>query len=189
MKRHFKEIFLIACLLFLNVDVTLNAQIVRFIVNVDKSQVSEQEVSINDDTGKLRTTTADVDRKSRDRSSGCLIMASRENVMVLVRTSMNPEETDSMLTVESRYINNEGGCPDTPNQQYEVSSPFKDGQATFHLNQLQTPKRSIPGIRKEIVSYLTILGYRTPGKWMKAGSIKKSEGETGIEFTVEIEYL
>jgi hypothetical protein len=185
-----KIIHLSTILLVLLVSYTQpNAQIVRFVVNVDKVQVTEEESSFAVGGSELVQIAGRTVRNNEDSSSRCLPIASKENVSVLIRTSMNANTGGVEQPVESRYINNGNGCPDNADRLLEVSSPVKGGQATFHLNELQISKRSLPGIKKEVVSYLAFPGYRKPGMQMKDGNVQKGDTDAGVEITIEIEFL
>lgn len=166
-----------------------NAQMVRFVVNVDKSQLSENGSSLFIDRAEFKQEPGVTESMYEQSSSRCLMVASKENIMVLIRTSMSSDANGSEQPVESRYINNGGGCPDNANRLLEVSNSFKGGEAAFHLDQLQIPKRSIPGVKKEIVSYLALPGFRKRGVWMGEGNVHQSSTDTGVEIIIEIEFL
>lgn len=168
----------------------LNAQMVRFVVNVDKSFNAGGQPDLNIKNGLMLFKSGDTDIKRKLTDfSGCIPITAKENIPVIIRTGMITAKADSNMRMVSRYINNGSECPDNAKQLYEVSSPFTDGEAVFHLHAFNTPVRSIPEVENQLWSYLAFLGYRTPGSWMKADDIINHESDTGIEFTIEIEYL
>jgi len=181
----------------ISASVPAEAQVVRFSVEVDRTaSVTEPDmINLDRSDSEMEHDLINTDGEIIGRqTAGCIRITSRENIPVLVTTHFDELERGSdrkaRVTVEPRYINDGGECPQNPELAARVSKPFANGIASFTLFHTPQTIRNIEGVQGRLRAYLTVLGKREYESPIPGGeaTINPDTAARGV-FTIHIEYL
>lgn len=177
---------------------TAVGQQVSFVVQVENSVATVETQNLSIDFGNDLFSDANSDMMSDMESMGgfenisCFTVVASENIPVIITASMEEVERSSNnsneVMIEVGYINDGGECPNTSEISKEVSIPFDDGRATFHLDENLLLVRDMPNPPRIVKSFLTLNTVIRPPESsisIPRELMKRYEGN----FNITIEYL
>ena len=177
---------------------TAVGQLVSFVVQVENSVATVETQNLSIDFGNDLFSNANSDMMSDMESMGefenlsCLTVVASENIPVIITASMEEIERSSNnsneVMIKVGYINEGGECPNTSEISKEVSIPFDDGRATFHLDENLLLIRDMPNPPRIVKSFLTLNTVIRPPESsisIPRELMKRYEGN----FNITIEYL
>lgn len=173
-------------------------QQVSFVVQVENSVATVETQNLSIDFGNDLFSDANSDMMSDMESMdafeniSCFTVVASENIPVIITASMEEVERSSNnsneVMIEVGYINDGGECPNTSEISKEVSIPFDDGRATFHLDENLLLIRDMPNPPRIVKSFLTLNTVIRPPESsisIPRELMKRYEGN----FNITIEYL
>jgi len=170
-------------------------QQVSFVVQVENSVATVETQNLSIDFGNDIFSDANSDMMSNMdvfENISCFTVVASENIPVIITTTMEEIERSSNnsneVMIEVGYINDGGECPNTSEISKEVSIPFEDGRASFHLDENLLLIRDMPNPPRIVKSFLTLnTVIRPPESSISVPRelMKRYEGN----FNITIEYL
>lgn len=190
-----KFILGVLVLLFLCGSSSLQAQLVRFVVEVEgkPSRIEADPINFNSttDDNAMKDANGNI---SGMQTVGCITIVSKENTSVIVDANfseiMRSYDNKTKVEIETRYINDGGECPTSPDMVKQVGGVFERGRATFPLHKAAKSIRNMPEMKGEVKSYITFLGLQKFEKSLSEEEmLQVTEQEYEGIFTIEIEYI
>lgn len=189
-------------LLFLAVLITgityseVTAQQVSFVIQVENSVATVETEPLSIDFGNDMFSDAQAVEmgESMDmfQNISCFTVVASENIPVIVTTSLDEKERSANnsndIDIEVGYVNDGGECPGSPEISKELSVPFVDNTAYFHLNENLLLVRDMLNPPRIVKSFVTLNTQIEPPQ----GSIsvpRELMKRYEADFSITIEYL
>ena len=175
---------------------TLNAQQVSFVIQVENSvaTVETEPLSIDFDNELFSEdeNVSNVETMNLFENISCFTVVASENIPVIVTTRFEELERSANnsndVKIEVGYINDGGECPNSTEISKELSIPFMNNKAFFHLDENLLLVRDMANPPRIVKSFVTLnTQIKPPDESISATRelMKRYEAD----FSITIEYL
>ncbi len=173
---------------------SLKAQQVSFVIQVENSEATVETKPLSIDFGiDLETEKlAEMEKMEMYEEISCFTLVASENIPVIVTTSFVELErsanNSNEVIIDLGYINDGGECPNSTEVSKELSIPFTNGTAFFHLNENLLLMRDMVNPPRVVKSFVTLNTQIKPPK-ASISTPRELMKRFNADFSITIEYL
>ena len=169
----------------------LKAQQVSFVIQVENSVATVETTPLSIDFG-IDLETEKLAEMEMYEEISCFTLVASENIPVIVTTSFVELErsanNSNEVIIDLGYINDGGECPNSNEVSKELSRPFTNGTAFFHLNENLLLMRDMVNPPRVVKSFVTLNTQIKPPK-ASISTPRELMKRFNADFSITIEYL